>query len=181
MFRGGQWLKQLAGKNPYWIIKAAVGFDSSAKGRGARDSASMMFQLDSILMVSHDHLRPSLGRWCWLHACGRSSPLSCAVVAGTLECHGGSADGACCLEGHYSLGVVLSCLLSWDGVFWSNGFPLFSLGGKACAWMPIILVTWLEGWWIALGIELLGGAFFVFIGSGTVFESKCKTLRVSGN
>lgn len=47
-------------------------------------TASMMLQLDSISMISHDHLKPSLGRWCCLRACGRCSHLSCSVVAGTL-------------------------------------------------------------------------------------------------
>lgn len=60
----GQWLRQLPGKKTLPITKAAVGFDSPAKGRGGRDTASVMFQLDSILMISHDHLKPSLGRWC---------------------------------------------------------------------------------------------------------------------
>lgn len=57
MFKGGQWLRQLPGKRALLITKAAVGFDSPAKGRGARATAPMMLQLDSILTISHDHLK----------------------------------------------------------------------------------------------------------------------------
>lgn len=64
MFRGGQWLRQLPGKKTLLISRAVVGFDSPAKGRRARATASILLQFDSILMISHDHLKPSLGRWC---------------------------------------------------------------------------------------------------------------------
>lgn len=64
MFRGGQWLRQLPVKKALLITKAAVGFDSPAKGRGARATASMLLQFVSTLMISHDHLKPSLGGWC---------------------------------------------------------------------------------------------------------------------
>lgn len=57
MFRGSQWLRQFLGKKALLITKAAVGFDSPAKGRGARATAPTMLQLDSILTISHDHLK----------------------------------------------------------------------------------------------------------------------------
>lgn len=136
----------------------------------------MLLQFDSILMISHDHLKPSLGRWCWLPACGKCSPLSCTVIAGTLECRGG-ADGAHCLEGNYSSGVVLSCLLPWDSVFWSNRFPFLCLGGKVCGWIPVILVTWLEGLWIALGPVVQLASWWGFLCVRWVWHSFWKQVQ----
>lgn len=62
MLSGARRLRHLPGKKTLLITRAAVGFDSPTKGREDGDTSSMKFKFDVILMVSHDHLKPSLGR-----------------------------------------------------------------------------------------------------------------------
>lgn len=64
MFSGARRLRHLPGNKALLITKAAVGFGSPVKGREDGDKVPVMFELDAILMVSHDHLKLSLGRWC---------------------------------------------------------------------------------------------------------------------
>lgn len=55
MLSGARRLRHLPGKKALLITKAAVDFGSPTKGRGDRDTGSMMFKFDAILMISHDH------------------------------------------------------------------------------------------------------------------------------
>lgn len=64
MLSSARRLRHLPGKKSLLITKAAVGFDSPTKVRGDGNIASVMFKFDAILVVSHDDLKPALGRWC---------------------------------------------------------------------------------------------------------------------
>lgn len=64
MFSGARRLRHLPGNKALAITKAAVGCGSPVKRRKDGDKAPVMLKLGAILMVSHDHLKPSLGRWC---------------------------------------------------------------------------------------------------------------------
>lgn len=78
----------------------------------------------------------------------------------------GSADGAHCLEGHYSLGVVLSCLLPQDSSEVMD-FHSFAWEGRPVVGYPF----WLEGWWIALGTAVKLTSWWDFLCVHQVWHS----------